>query len=41
MQNVQFLGHIMLKKSINLEPAKLEKITKWPKPKTGNKLASL
>ncbi len=39
-QKVHYLGHIISKEGINPEPAKLEKISKWPKPEKGTGLAS-
>ena len=39
-QKVHYLGHIISKDGINPEPAKLEKISKWPKPEKGTGLAS-
>ena len=39
-QKVHYLGHIISKECINPEPAKLEQISKWPKPEKGTGLAS-
>ena len=39
-QKVHYLGHIISKDGINSEPAKLEKISKWPTPEKETKLAS-
>ena len=39
-QKVHYLGHIISKEGINPESAKLEKISKWPKPEKGTRLAS-
>nr|GEU30860.1 putative reverse transcriptase domain-containing protein [Tanacetum cinerariifolium] len=37
---VVFLGHIVLADGITMDPAKVEAITKWPRPKTVTKIRS-
>nr|GFC64709.1 RNA-directed DNA polymerase homolog [Tanacetum cinerariifolium] len=32
LSSVAFLGHIVLAKGISMDPAKVEAITKWPRP---------
>ena len=39
-QKVHYLGHIISKEGINPEPAKLENLSKWPKPENITGLAS-
>ena len=39
-QKVYYLGHVVSKDGINLEPDKLDKIRQWPRPERGTGLAS-
>ena len=39
-QNINYLGRVVSKDGINPDPAKLDKIRKWPKPEQGIGLAS-
>lgn len=38
---VHYLKHIVIREEIHLEPAKLKRISDWPEPEKGTKLASL
>ncbi|XP_076923306.1 uncharacterized protein LOC143585395 [Bidens hawaiensis] len=40
MTEVQFLGHIVNEKGVQVDPAKIEAITKWEKPKTPTQVRS-
>ncbi|XP_076947746.1 uncharacterized protein LOC143619783 [Bidens hawaiensis] len=40
LYEVQFLGHIVNEKGIQVDPAKIEAITKWEKPKTPTQVRS-
>ena len=39
-QQVHYLGHVVSKDGINLEPVKLDTIRHWPRPEKGTGLAS-
>ena len=39
-QTINYLGRVVSKDGINFDPAKLDKICQWPKPKKGIKLIS-
>ncbi|GKE43976.1 putative reverse transcriptase domain-containing protein [Tanacetum coccineum] len=40
LRQVAFLGHIMSANGITMDPAKVEAITKWPRPTTVTKVRS-
>jgi hypothetical protein len=33
-EQVEYLGHIISKKGVKVDPKKIKEITKWPNPKT-------
>ena len=41
MDKVMFLGHIVSKERVAVDPAKIEEITNWKQPKTVTEIRSL
>ena len=40
LKQVAFLGHVVSEKGIEMDPAKIEAITKWPRPNTVTEVRS-
>ena len=40
LEKVAFLGHIMSKELISIDPQKIEAVTQWPRPKNVTKVRS-
>ena len=40
LENVHFLGHVVSKEGISIDPAKIEAVSKWPAPKNVTEVCS-